>query len=617
MKIKSVAIENYKSFAKSGPLAFSEGFNTIVGANNSGKTALIESISLQFVNSPHRSELTMPSIGDSPPGSSRVRVSLEVTSGELRSFLWPAHAQFNVVKNPSADDAKASAKVIEAFSADTFTLECVIEPSNLVSARLKGIDAPVKAEKAFQLSLDTKNAEPSLLHKNVSAGENDLASFLLAQSLMGRIYLFRAERLNVGQYNFGASTELAQDASNLAQVLNVLQTSNPERFKRLVGLVTLVFPDIKQITVPPTPDSSGQVRISVWSIPVDSEREDLALPLQESGTGVGQVLAILYVAITSDMARTILIDEPQSFLHPGAIRKLFDILRQYFGRHQYIVTTHSPIVVSSGQPGSLILLRKHGLETNAELIDADQAGDMRVLLGQVGARLSDVFGADNILWVEGQTEELCFPEIFGRMLKRPLQGTKIVAILNVGDLRSKQKETVLRIYRRLSGGSALIPPATAFILDRESRSEDKLADLEREGKGQIKFLSKRMYENYLIDPSAIAAILNDADDCVDDDISSDQVVDWIENNRGNESYGIDTSLDLTQGDAAWTSKVDGARILKDLFLAFSDHRCEYDKVAHGYALTTWLIDNNPHALEEVASQLNEIIPATPEVVEAA
>ena len=34
------------------------------------------------------------------------------------------------------------------------------------------------------------------------------------------------------------------------------------------------------------------------------------------------------------------------------------------------------------------------------------------LRNMVGARLSDVFGMDNIIWVEGETDEECFPMIF-------------------------------------------------------------------------------------------------------------------------------------------------------------------------------------------------------------
>ena len=64
------------------------------------------------------------------------------------------------------------------------------------------------------------------------------------------------------------------------------------------------------------------------------DREDLTVPLSEAGTGVGQVLSILTVVLEADHPTLILLDEPQSFLHPGAIRKLIEILKRY-PRHQY------------------------------------------------------------------------------------------------------------------------------------------------------------------------------------------------------------------------------------------------------------------------------------------
>lgn len=64
----------------------------------------------------------------------------------------------------------------------------------------------------------------------------------------------------------------------------------------------------------PSGQGSGRVRASLWNIDPDTEREDLTVPLSESGTGVGQVLAILYVVFTSEYPRTIVIDEPLAAL---------------------------------------------------------------------------------------------------------------------------------------------------------------------------------------------------------------------------------------------------------------------------------------------------------------
>src|SRR5205807_1065466 len=105
------------------------------------------------------------------------------------------------------------------------------------------------------------------------------------------------------------------NAANLPAVLQRLQTSDPRRFRRYESLVSSVFPEIRQITVPSP--SVQNARILLWSTDPDFERPDLAVPLAESGTGMSQVLAMLYVIVTADFPRVILIDEPQSFLHPS------------------------------------------------------------------------------------------------------------------------------------------------------------------------------------------------------------------------------------------------------------------------------------------------------------
>jgi hypothetical protein len=138
-----------------------------------------------------------------------------------------------------------------------------------------------------------------------------------------RLYLFKAERLNVGSSLFGVLTELRSDASNLPEVLNNLQR-NPMRFARFNELVKSVFPDLHFVSVRSA--QANQLEILVWTIDPATERDDLAIPLAESGTGVGQVLAMLYVALTAEYPRTIVIDEPQSFLHPDAVRRLFSVL---------------------------------------------------------------------------------------------------------------------------------------------------------------------------------------------------------------------------------------------------------------------------------------------------
>jgi len=88
-----------------------------------------------------------------------------------------------------------------------------------------------------------------------------------------------------------------------------------------------------------------------------------------------------------------------------------------------------------------------------------------------------LFGADNILWVEGSTEEECFPKIIQAMSVETPVGLAIIAVRATGDFEGRRAPAVAiwEIYDRLSKAGTLMPVTLAIILDMEGRTE---ADIE-------------------------------------------------------------------------------------------------------------------------------------------
>src|SRR5438270_13838373 len=96
--------------------------------------------------------------------------------------------------------------------------------------------------------------------------------------------------------------------------------------------------------------------------------------------------------------------------------------------------------------------------------------DLRRTLMEVGARLSDVFGSDAVLWVEGATEQECFPKIIRHFDRNVPLGTAIVAVRSTDEIVSRRlTRAVLDIYQRISTANALLPRTIAILLDREIR----------------------------------------------------------------------------------------------------------------------------------------------------
>lgn len=616
MHVSRFRISNYKSFRDSGEVRLGLGFNVVVGQNNVGKTALTEALSLSLGVQPHRSRVTIPTPTALPDPDCRATVSFSFGSDEFRELA--AREVPSPVYVPAAPHGTDPTYLVGPFldlinGGPTIRVVHHVRaqdssgagPSSNLAAHIVGYEPAPNSATYNRFDVDPDSGEFRHVPGNygIDPSVSDAFFTALTNICTKRLYAFKAVRFGINEHPVGPQRDLSPDASNLVQVLHLLQTSNPYRWERYVESVRTILPQIKALTF--APQSGGSVRLLLWNVDPSTERDDLAVSLSESGTGVGQVLAILYVAFTSEYQRTIVIDEPQSFLHPGAIRKLFDILKGY-PQHQYVITTHSPTAVTAADPSTLLMIRKEEEESVVDPVGVSEVRDQDLLLKEVGARLSDVFGADDILWVEGPTEEAGFPLILSKVAKRPLLGTKILGVVQTGDFESKHSDTILEIYRRLSEGRGLLPPAVGFIFDREDRDEAARTDLERRSGGKVVFTGRRMYENYLLDSSAIAAVASGIQGFREGtNIDPEEVSGWLEKHRWDDKYfGKNVEKD-SQTEEVWLSDVHGAKLLDDMFQDLSETRVSYDKVVHGTALTRWLCDSSPEDLQDLARLIED------------
>jgi predicted ATPase len=616
MYISTFQVSNFKSYRDPIEVEFKPGFNIITGQNNAGKTALLEALTLQFSSNPHRSVRTVPVPGALPETTGTVRAIFKLSGEDLLHSLQSMGGTYFFPAPDPGNTPEAMNKHLE---------DLIRRPELRLDIRLaRGHEERWVSEDPIFLGAyrivahPNNNSVPLIFPVAANAaglfttGVGQLSSswpdirIPLAQFLTNRIYRFRAERFNVGQSAFGATATLAPDASNLPQVLNTLG-SNPARFDRLNSTLTQILPQVRQVSVRPI---GSEVQILIWSHDSATERSDLAVPLNECGSGIGQVLAMLYVVMTSDHPQTIIVDEPQSFLHPGAVRNLIEVLKLY-PQHQYIFATHSPAVITASDPATFTMVRAVDGESVLEVMDPSNAKHLQSYLSEIGARLSDVFGADHILWVEGQTEEDCFPLILKGIEGRSLMGTAIVGIRQTGDLQGRDKRKVLEMYLRLSEARTLLPPAVAFVFDQECLTQVQKDDLTRMDPGRVRFLPRRMYENYLLVPAAVAAVMNGIAGFRDRAVSEDEVQQLIDRKRL-EKQGAQQLRYFCRGTvdvpADWARRIDAAGLLADAFDDLSETRVSYEKTTHSVALTEWLIENSPGELQEVSAFLVQLLP---------
>jgi predicted ATPase len=632
MYLSKFRLLNYKSFQDSEVLEFKPGINIIVGPNNSGKTALLEALSLKFQNNIHKSITTFPSPSDVINTYSMYQLSLIVKKASIVSFINQSSASGNMFVITLPDEYTQNAYLsqpLQQFLDNESFQDIEIQIRSSSSDLIPFDSVPNFFSSSYNEPLENllkKRGEdnrsyPGFYYPNQEPG-SPLTSFgqtiqyQFFQKYRSIIYKFNAERVSSGISQVGLSSTLEANASNLAEVLSNLQLNNPSLYEIFNKYVSRVIPTIKWISAPLYNGINSQVKI--WNLDRATQRGDLAYPLSDCGTGISQVLAILYVVISSQEPQIIIIDEPQSFLHPGAAKKLIEIFKE-FSQHQYFIATHSAEIIAAANPSTIVKLRYEDGETQTSTMNAGDIREQRSLLAELGVSLSDVFGADRILWVEGPTEELCFPLILEKAAKMPLRGTKIIAVKNTGDFEGKRAHLVFDVYDKLSGGSSLFPPTIGFVFDRENKCERQRNDLKKRSQHPVEFLDRRMYENYLLHPDAIAAVLNQEDAGREQPLTSVEVREWLETNKSNKNYfpKISTQQDLsnpqTQQDISnpqWVDEnIDAAKLLDALFSHFSEARVKFNKTKHSVMLTEWLLENNPDCFAELVKFLQRILAA--------
>jgi hypothetical protein len=623
MKFRNFRIKNFKCFDDTGLVPLSNFMNIVSGQNNAGKTAMLQSLSLSFSDAAHRSAISMPKRGSTVSRPSELEFTASISQSEFAKMAaavpninlpmpdigrLPAglKARLNANQPFSEPNQKAVWTWISEHSELEFKLlrsgNGAFSPQLLPSHQLyANTVAPVG--QAVPHVLISTQGEPTFRIQQLSPTQDMGAQ--IAPALAGFVYRFTAERFARGVSAAGTNTILDPSALNLPEVLHVLQSSNPDSYADFISIVREVLPQLKWVSV--VPISGNQLRIEVWSIDKAKKRDDLTVSLSESGTGIGQVLAIVYVAYSNEDERVILIDEPQSFLHPSAARKLIDVLKR-FPQHQYIIGTHSPGVIAASEAGEILILDNKDGATTVGCMSTTDSASVRVFLGMLGTRLSDIFGMDQVIWVEGPTEEISLPFLLRKMNEHKAS-TSVISIRNTGDLVGKDREKFFEIYNNVSIKTSVIPRETAFIFDAEDRSQTDKDEIIRRSRNRAYFLPRRTFENYLLNEKAIHAVINEIPNFSETgETTQAHVTNFLETNCMKPEFWKPLTV---PHDAGLTSPgIHGARILEALFSELSNHRVTYEKTEHSVKLFQWILENDFGKLTELKEFMKKVLAFT-------
>ncbi|MGR4844946.1 AAA family ATPase [Rhizobium sp. LARHSG275] len=597
MRFSDIQLSGYASFSSTDVLALGPGINFFVGQNNTGKSALLRSFRPSFQQSPHRNATTFRR---EQLTASVQQAKVQLSGAEL--FRTWQLAGWELIWTVEAEPKSFSGALDNFFNGEKWLAECRRD-----AAGLTVVNMPAHTGQ----HVTTVRFRPSPLGAEFVGYEarGVTLNHIVDARWHSAVFYFDAQRYNVGRCAINLAEKLQPDAGNLPAVLMRMQGNRGDLFNALKQHMRDIFPTVRNLSIS-SQSESMELEILVWPVLKQQYRE-LATPLDESGTGLSQVLAILTVAMTMEDA-VIVIDEISSFLHPAAAKALVRILESHYGHHQYIISTHSPEVLSACRPSAVHLVTKTDFTSTVVPIDVENVSQLRALTSELGLSMTDVFASDRVIWVEGPTEELAFPYIFEETRddsasERQQRAPQFTAVVATGDFTAKRTrpELVFDIYDRLSNAASVLSGAVTFAFDAEGLTEKQREDLTRQAKGRLLFLPRRLFECYLLHPAAITSVINTW--LEEEPVSVDAVEGFLSGEGGSAKYKAANEWNGDWKNEKWLDKVDAANLLSDLFNSLSGARLPFSKRVHSFAILKEILASDRAHVEDLTHFVKQLV----------
>ena len=425
MRLTSITSKDYRTLQDIN-LAFAKNYCTISGKNNAGKSCVIRMLSALF-----RSSSSYPWVTD------EFRLDYKEDKTQWTKQTTPIRIDYLLGLTKQEDSAlisfieKIASTKIEGPAASLRISYTISENDGLtVVAAIDNNETDEKAAKEIDKRI--KDSNLLFLYNSTTPHEEHFFG-------RGRRRMF---------YEFVMSEdekkELDVASKHIERRLRRLAREHTQGLSGILGRLTERY----DVELSPPEGFTGRR----MPLGINLKDRNVEVPLNDWGSGTQNRTHILMAILQANRIKTtdspdekitpfVVIEEPESFLHPSAqaeFGKILRVLSAEFGI-QIIVTTHSPYMLNQEQPASNILLsRELRRKKTYQTVIVDTTGDNWMApfsehLGISPAEFSNwrpVFSSykSKVLLVEGTTTD---QEYFEFLKKHGLSGDCLATDIEV------------------------------------------------------------------------------------------------------------------------------------------------------------------------------------------
>ncbi len=446
MKIQTLHIRNFRSL-RDVELQDLRNLNTFVGRNSSGKSNLLEALSIFF------SDFSI--IGGNTAGLNdyywynkntkkpiEFEINIELSDNEIETIFTPELLKYVKRYSTSLKTLTVKRIITDVQGAwKTITLDC--SGLSLIKDNLSQAPNNIFGLLATAY-MKRKKATRKVPFPVLSAEQLNAMLQACMGIIKGKFRLFSQIR---DVKNPIAHRMTLIDPKLQSSLWTLDQSIKSEEEQKRVEIET----SFTSITGKRLDPAQGQVYI---------RRQQRRFPLHLEGAGIQASIQLLFgLRDEMDKYSVFGIEEPEAHSHSELQTRLFRELKSLSEYCQLFITTHSPTFIDRVDLETAWVTKLVGNETIFK-----KADELKEIVEELGIRPSDVlFFANQILFVEGLSEEIVIPA-FAEKLGIGLEDVAIIAVEGKSKARLNLK-TWLKITR------GMLP--IFLILDKDAETEMK------------------------------------------------------------------------------------------------------------------------------------------------
>lgn len=488
MKLRGFQISNYKNLQKISVENISD-LHTFIGKNSSGKSTILQAISLiKNVHSelPNPQEIISGGIDEYDSKIIEIDLELEIEKNFRKNYLLhffrvePDQVDNLITNNDYLSKIRIFLQV--QIYGDRHTQKVnqnIINISRiqiLINGAYVNIVEPIAHGTQIRYKNIIGNQPANSITRNFPHYFDSITStdVTITQSFQPKYFqttiiedvkksLNYIQSIRESLKAVSVSTidhaQVSDKGQELINLMDTMNTNDRERYSEIEAFCKNIFKDIENIR--PNRRSDNNVRILI-----KRKNQPWSIDLVYEGTGIDQLLIIIWKIATSEPGTIWFLDEPELHIHPGAQKLLYDFLRNETCRgKQILVATHSMVFMyKSSEKETTVALEENGfanmisldqlIQTEKENREVDQTDEIRKIIYEVlGYDPEMGFEPQKIIMVEGKADQKIF-KIFAETLENPINDRTTKFII-IGD-KTKTKQFAPILSFAMSGKKSLI-----------------------------------------------------------------------------------------------------------------------------------------------------------------